>query len=219
VSVPRTQPSVPPLLVCADPREGDLLGDLGDLLVTGVGKTAAAARLAAALAAARRPVVLFGTCGAFPRGHAVAAPVLEVLDLCVVEDSVFGDEGVVVADGFLDLEALGLGSVGPFPADPAWSARAAATLGLPRVRAATVSSCSGTDAASIAVAARSRAQIETMESAACGFVCAQFGVPLLELRCVGNRTGERAAAGFRLRDAAVRAQQAVQRLGREGVIA
>jgi nucleoside phosphorylase len=57
-----------------------------------------------------------------------------------------------------------------------------------------------------------------MESAACAFVCAEFGVPLLEVRCVSNRTGPRAAAGFRIRDAAAGAQRALVELQRRGVL-
>ena len=58
-----------------------------------------------------------------------------------------------------------------------------------------------------------------MESAACAFVCAEHGVPLVEIRCVSNRTGARSAAGFRIREAAARAQRAVLDLLAAGVLA
>lgn len=80
---------------------------------------------------------------------------------------------------------------------------------IPIVRAATVSTCAGTDVLSAEFARRTRAQIETMESAAAALVCAEFEVPFVELRCVSNRTGARDAGGFALNAAAQRAQDAV----------
>ena len=201
------------LLVCAHRSEGDSILAERPIAVLGVGKAAAAARLTALLVAERPPAVcLFGVCGAFPARHSVRAPVLEPLDLCVVGDSVLADEGIGTAEGFVDLDRCGFGTCGPFAADAALTREAARALGLPIVRAATVSTCSGEDRASATIAARANAQVETMESAACSLVCAELGVPLLEIRCVSNRTGDRQRGGVVLREAAARAQRAVREL-------
>ena len=209
------------LLACAHPREGGLLlaARVGRVAVLGVGKVPAAVRLAAELRRDVERVLLFGVCGAYPAPLAAARPVLEVLDLCVVGESVLADEGVATDDGFLGLEELGLGSPGPWAADGELSTAVASALGVAIVRAATVSSCSGTDAAAAAVAARSGAHVETMESAACAFVCQSCGIPFVEVRCVGNRTGRRAAGGFALEEASAKAQQAVIEILQRGVIA
>jgi futalosine hydrolase len=206
------------LLCCADAREGQLLRDagLGEVHVLGVGKAASAAALARLLALRPSPscVLLFGVCGAYP--SPVDPPTLSVLDLCVVSDSVFADEGAVTEQGFLDLGAMGLGPSGPWSADATRSRRVAEGLGVPLVRAATVSTCSGTVELSDAFAARTRAQVETMESAACALASAAAGVPLVELRCVSNRTGPRSAGDFRIREASAAAQETVRRILAEG---
>lgn len=206
------------LLCCADPREGEIVRASGrpDVVELGVGKAAAAARLARVLATDREIgcVLLFGICGAYPVPE--RPPALQVLDLCVVTESVFADEGAATDDGFSDLVAMGLQQVAAWSADPGRSHVLAERLGLPAVRAATVSTCSGTAELSDAFAARSGAQVETMESAACALACAAAHVPLVELRCVSNRTGPRAEGGFRIREAAARAQEAVLRILDEG---
>jgi len=202
------------LLCCADPREGELLAAAGHgpVEVLGVGKAAAAASLARILATAPSVgcVLLFGVCGAYPAP--ANPPALDVLDLCVVTESVFADEGAATEDGFLDLVSMELQPVASWRADPDLCGRVAAGLGVPSVRAATVSTCSGTRALSDAFAARTGAQVETMESAACALACAAAGVRLVEIRCVSNRTGPRADGGFRIREAAARAQGAVERI-------
>ena len=209
------------LLVYAAPVEGAAIAASRpeQTLELGVGKARAAATLAGRLARERpRAVLAFGVCGCFPAGHGGAVPVLDVGSLVWVAQDAFGDEGVVTEDGFLSIDDLGLGSSGPFAADEAllaWGKRR-----LPEVlvvRGVTVSSGSGTDAQSKAMAARSRAHVETMEGAAIAMVCQDFGVPWLQLRCVSNRTGHRAAAGWALDLAASRTREAMVFLLEKGV--
>ncbi|MDC0722677.1 futalosine hydrolase [Nannocystis bainbridge] len=198
-----------PLLVCAAEVEGR---GLASPLYLGVGKVAAAVAMTRALLE-RRPawVLLFGVCGAYPEGHGPGGR-LDVGDVCLVGDEWLGDEGVAVDDGFLTLAQLGLGSVGPLMADGGRTAAAARSLGAPIVRGATVSGCSGTDASSRALAGRTGATVETMEGAAVAWACAAAGVPWVQLRCVSNRTGQRAAGGWDLPRAVAGVQAALQRL-------
>jgi futalosine hydrolase len=81
--------------------------------------------------------------------------------------------------------------------DQAVTAEAEAILvGAALVRGATVSVCSGTDSSAASLARRTGAQIETMEGAAVALVCAQQGLPMIQLRCVSNLAGDRERGGW-----------------------
>ncbi|MCC6783092.1 MAG: futalosine hydrolase [Planctomycetes bacterium] len=209
------------LLVCADPREGAALDALVGRrpFVVGVGKATAACQLAARLARHEVGAVLaFGVGGALPA--APSSRPLELLQLVVVVESVLADEGVESPDGFLDLAALGLGEAVVHRHDQRLAAAAARALGgLELVRAATVSTCSGTDARAQAIATRTGARLETMESAALALVCATFAVPFVELRCVSNATGDRTRAAFAIPAACTRVQTAVATLLEQDTLA
>ena len=192
-----------PCIVCAAAIES---GGLADAIV-GVGK-AAAAMHTTRLLLARRPawLLVIGVCGAY------AGSGLEVGALCVVGEDGLADEGVVVTGGFRGLAELGLADTGPFAADRVRTAAVAGRLGVPVVRGATVSSCSGSDELAAALARRSGAQVETMEGAALLLVGRELGVPVVQLRCVSNRCGERARGGWDLRGAVDRLHAGVRAL-------
>ena len=199
------------LPVYAAPAEGSALAALGAVRL-GVGKVALAVALAERIAAARPAgVLLFGVAGAYPARHRPGAS-LAVGDLCLVGADRLADEGVAAPDGFRDLAQLGLGEVGPFAADRERTAAAARALGAPVVDGATVSTCSGTDAQSALLAARSGAAVETMEGAAAAWVCARAGVPFVQLRAISNLTGDRSRGGWDLERAVTAVQAAVRRL-------
>ncbi|MBL8736425.1 MAG: futalosine hydrolase [Planctomycetes bacterium] len=178
-------------------------------LVLGVGKVAAATTLYAHLVAqaAERPVagvLLYGVAGAYPERHRRTAPPVGPGGLCVVTSDQLADEGVDTPDGFVDLGAPAFGrslplvDTGPFPANPRMAADAAARLGVPLVRGATVSTCSGTDARSQQLHERTRADVETMEGAAIAAVCRRCEVPLLHVRAISNWTGDRGRGAWNL---------------------
>jgi futalosine hydrolase len=194
--------------VCAASIEGRGLAD-GHL---GVGKAAAAMRAMELLGRSRPQwVLLIGVCGAYPPGR--GGPALAVGDLCLVEEDRLADEGVGLAGGeFRGISEMGLGEEGPFRADPARTEAIAALLTIPMVTGATVSTCSGSDAAARALAARSGAQVETMEGAAVLLVCRHLEVPAVQLRCVSNRCGERTTASWDLDGAVARLHAAVRTL-------
>ncbi len=199
------------LPVYAAPAEGDALADLGARRL-GVGKVAAALALQALLAQQRPSCVLvFGVAGAYPERHRPGAA-LAVGDLCVVGDDLLADEGVASAEGFADLARMGLGEIGPFGADVARTEALAQALDCAIVRGATVSTCSGTEALSQALAARTGAAIETMEGAALALACRAAGVPMVQLRAISNRTGDRARGGWDLPRSIAVLQAAVRRL-------
>ena len=179
-------------------RDGSLCG--------GVGKTAMATALTRALCEQTPTLVAgYGVAGTYP------GSTLHIGDVCLVADDQLADEGVAAEDGFHPLPALDLGEVGPFPADAAHTRAYADALGVPVVRAATVSTCSATDDRAAAVAARTGAAIETMEGAAIALVCRTFSVPWIQIRAISNRTGHRARAGWDLDLALARLGDALSR--------
>ncbi|MCB9752544.1 MAG: futalosine hydrolase [Myxococcales bacterium] len=193
-------------------------GDVA-LAAIGVGKVAACAGLVEQLAA-RRPaaVVLFGICGVYPPAHGGDGPALEVGDVCLVGRDQLADEGVEHERGFTELARLGFPVTGPFTADPELTVAAAAALGVPAVDGATVSTCSGTDGRSRALATRAGARVESMEGAAVAYVCQRRGIPMVQLRAVSNRTGDRARGGWDLKRAVAAVQDAVVELVTQGVL-
>ncbi|MBL8727023.1 MAG: futalosine hydrolase [Planctomycetes bacterium] len=205
------------VVVCASPLEDFSTDDLR-VVTLGVGKTAAAMQLTGLLRGApeARAVLLFGVAGAFPDRHRTNPAPVRRGGICVVGSDRFGDEGVETPAGFQDLQALRIGDVGPFPANPRMAQQAASALDVPIVRGVTVSTCSGTEAASLRMWKRCSADIETMEGAAVAYVCRQFELPLLHVRAISNWTGDRDRGDWNLGIAVDAVQQAVRRLARGG---
>lgn len=188
------------LVVHASPleRAGNLPLSLHEL---GVGKVAAAMELYSLLIRleSRRPargVLLVGVAGSYPERVRGSAPPVAPGDVCVVASDTLADEGVLTAEGFLDFgkpreHGVRMVDTGPFPASPRMAAEAAARLGCPLVKGATVSTCSGVDALAQGLHARTHADVETMEGAAVAAVCRRRETPLLHLRAISNWTGDR----------------------------
>lgn len=187
-----------------------LAGDGPQWLELGIGKAAAALRLATRLATGPRPaaVLLFGVAGAWPARLRGGAPPVGIGEVCVVGTEQFGDEGVATSTGFLDVAALGLGAPPSLRLDTA----GAAALGLPVVRGVTVSTCSGTEDLAAERWRRLGGDVETMEGAAVALVCQQFAVPLVQVRSISNWTGDRARADWNLPQAVAAVQAVVRRL-------
>lgn len=174
-----------------------------DLLLAGVGKSNAAGAVARAVDPARcAGAVSVGVCGSLPGGPPIGAAVAATA-------SIYADEGIVTPAGFetmaqmgFPLEPLAGNAVG---VDPAWSGLLA---GVAEARGpiATVSTCSGTDAAARAVVARTGAIAEAMEGAAVGHALARLGggMRFAELRVVSNTTGDRQAQRWDLHGALAR---------------
>ena len=191
----------------------------------GVGKTAVAMRLPAVVRAnpAARAVLLYGIAGAFPDRHRDTPAPVRPGGVCVVGSDRFGDEGVETPAGFVDIEqvlaptyATAGGKIfgGPstFPSNPRIAQQAAELLGVPIVNGVTVSTCSGTEAASERMRRRSAADIETMEGAAVAYVCRQLELPLLHVRAISNWTGDRDRGEWNVGTAVEAVRRAVLRL-------
>ncbi len=186
------------------------IGGRRELLITGVGKANAAGAIVRCVDPRRHRAVLnVGVCGSLRDDLPVRS--------CVVgTSSVYADEGIAEPTGFRTLASMGFpvleGSDGLFKADAAlldaWRPRADAAGPI-----ATVSTCSGTDAAAAAVAERTGAIAEAMEGAAIAHALARLGTgaAFAEVRTVSNFTGDRASQAWDLDGALARLTEVLGR--------
>jgi futalosine hydrolase len=191
------------------------VGELLDVLITGVGKANAAGAVAAVLSSDRTRynlVVSAGIGGLLP-GSVGAG--LSLGDAVIGGACVFADEGIAFTDGtFEDLASRGFGPekpVAPGADASAWTGvtyrvdagvRTRLSVAGGEVRSiATVSTCSGNDALAEAVAARTGAAVEAMEGAAVALSAWRFGVMMGEIRTISNTTGDRAKQVWEMRPA------------------
>lgn len=203
-----------PAELADQPWRPHAVGTRFDLLVTGIGKTNAAAAVARALDHQRHAAVLsVGIAGALPAGP--AGTMLELGRVVLASACVYADEGLLGPDGFVDCAAMGF-PLGPFsgaavPTDPALT-----DLLRPLADAvgpvATVSTCSGLDRSAAEVAARTGAIAEGMEGAAIAHVAARLGLPCTEVRVISNTTGDRPRQRWDAKGALRRLSEVIGRL-------
>ena len=79
----------------------------------------------------------------------------------------------------------------------------------PRVKFVTVNTCTGTDAAARAIEARTGGAVENMEGAAVAHVAHLHGIPVGEVRGISNMVTNRDTGAWRLKEAALAAQEAL----------
>ncbi len=154
-----------------DPSSGERewtlveIGPRFDLVVSGVGKSAAAGATARFLQTGRHEAVIsLGVAGALPGSG------LGLGDVVVATRAVFADEGFETPEGFTDIASAG------FPPGPEGGMGVACDEGLVAAMrtlgasgaVATVSTCSGTDALALEIERRTGAIAEAMEGGAVG---------------------------------------------------
>jgi futalosine hydrolase len=205
-----------------DLYRGSIFGRPLCLLHSGVGKASAAAAATALLVLCRPQALIMVGCGGAYAGSGLA-----VGDLALATAEIYGDEGVLTATGFLDMEAIGLPLVeregarlfNRFPVDAPLLdlsrpllAQAAEAAGrrLAEGPFVTVSTCSGTARAGFELARRTGGICENMEGAAVAQICARQQLPFLELRGISNLVEDRDPAGWDLKAGAEIAQRALQ---------
>jgi futalosine hydrolase len=203
---------------------GTLCGIPVALMHSGVGKANAAAAVSILLETLNPSMVIgTGVAGAFPQSG------LTVGDLALATDEIYGDEGALTPQGFLDMKELGLALVqrsgrrlfNTFPLDGStldlirpiltrYAAAAGCQLGVgPFV---TVSTGSGTDASAREMASRTGGICENMEGAALAQICALYGASFIEIRGISNLTGDRDLSLWNVRKGAEAAQCAIRDL-------
>ena len=171
-----------------------------DVLVTGVGMVATAARCAQALARERYDVALnLGVCGSFDRALSPGTVVHVVTDR-------IAELGAEDGERFLTIHDLQLLDHNEFPfrggrlvndAPPA----TAALRALPAVDGITVNTVHGNDRSIDEVARRFQPQVESMEGAAFMYACLVQGVRFAQVRAVSNIVERRNRDAWTLKQA------------------
>ena len=169
---------------------------------TGVGPVNAAhAATVAIIQDKPAAIVVCGVGGAYPSSG------LQVGDVVCADVECYGDLGATSPAGFLDMKALGFPIVespqiyNDLPMQLLPTAR--------RVKFVTVSTCTGTEDAARAIATRTGGAVENMEGAAIAHVAHLHRVAVGEVRGISNIVTNRDTSAWRLKDAAVAAQEAL----------
>jgi futalosine hydrolase len=196
------------LIAFATELEGALLAaqleGRGDVRIVrmGVGPVNAAHAVTVAVIHERpAAIVLCGVGGAYESSG------LAIGDVVSADLECYGDLGAASPAGFLDMKALGF----PIVESPTLYNDLPMQL-FPterRMKFVTVSTCTGTAAAARAIAARTGGAVENMEGAAVAHVAHLHRVPVGEVRGISNIVTDRDPASWRLRGAAVAAQEAL----------
>ena len=175
-----------------------------EVLITGVGMVATAARASRALAQARYDLALnVGVCGSFDPALAPGSVVH------VVSDRI-AELGAEDDDEFLTLDELQLPGEQVFVnASPP---RNAALDALPAVKGITVNTVHGNGRSIAAVVRRFAPQVESMEGAAFMCACLVNGVPFAQVRAVSNAVQKRNREAWRMGEAIGSLGRAVARI-------
>jgi futalosine hydrolase len=183
--------------------EGALLRPHMPVVCTGVGAVNAAYALTRHLdREAVNAIVVCGIGGAYPGSG------LRVGDVVCAETECYGDLGADSPEGFLDMRALGFPLVGaPEPLYNVLPMRIFPAAR--RARFVTVNTCTGSDEAAAKMVARTGGAVESMEGAAIAHVGALAGIPVGEIRGISNIAGNRDRGAWRVKEAAVAAQEAL----------
>jgi futalosine hydrolase len=161
-----------------------------DVLITGVGMVATAARCARALAQNSFDLAFnFGVCGSFDRSIEPGTVVHVIAD-CVAE------LGAEDGDRFVSMLELGLVKESEMvnaspPANPALAA-------LRRVKGITVNTVHGDEQSILRVVRRCDPQVESMEGAAFAYACTISNVAYAQVRAVSNVVERRNRDAWRM---------------------
>jgi futalosine hydrolase len=172
-------------------------------IVTGVGPVNAAHATTVAVIDNRPDVIVVcGVGGMYPRTG------LKIGDVISAETEVYGDLGAQSPNGFLDMKALGFPVIATqsplFNELPLQVFPTAA-----RGRFVTVSTCTGTDSVAHEIASRTNGVVENMEGAAVAHVAHLLGIAVGEVRGISNLVTNRDVKSWKLKEAAIAAQEAL----------
>jgi futalosine hydrolase len=174
-----------------------------EVLVTGMGPASTAANLSNYLAlhgSSIDGVMNIGVGGAYVHSG------LNLLDICLAQQEVFGDFGICMQDEILDFEP-GLSQLSTpllFNNELVSNSRNILHVNDMEFKVAnfvTVNCCSGTKERGEYLRKKFAAGCENMEGAAVAMVCNTFNIPCIELRCISNMVEDRNTADWMLEDA------------------
>lgn len=173
-----------------------------DILITGVGMIHTTYQLGRRLMEQRYDLVInAGIAGAFDR----TIPLAEVVK---VSCDLFSEMGAEDGEDFLSMIRLGLQQHDEFPYK--WGElvcdsfpEISSVQSLPAVRAITVNTVHGNTDSILKVQMRLNPQIETMEGAACLFVCQSENIPVIQIRSISNYVERRNRDNWQIRAALI----------------
>jgi futalosine hydrolase len=171
-----------------------------DVLTTGVGMVATAARCAQALSRTAYDLALnFGVCGSFDPDLTPGAVVHVVKDRLAELGAEDGDE-------FLTIQQMGLLGADEFPFTSGQLLNARPPVNpalsrLPAVSGITVNTVHGNQRSIAAVVERFKPQVESMEGAAFMYACLTHAVPFAQVRAVSNMVERRNREAWKLAEA------------------
>ena len=169
------------------------------MAITGIGKVNAASAVTSLVARYQPSLIINTGCGgAYPESG------IRVGELAIATAEIYGDEGVLTADGWHSLELIGIPSVerrgcryaNEFPlsleaAQKAFQLGMSLNLPIRRGKFVTVSTCSGTTVRGAELFRRFGGICENMEGAAVAHVALLYRVDALELRGISNMVEDR----------------------------
>lgn len=195
-------------------------------VISGIGKTNASH--AATLLIERffpSLIINFGVGGAYPSSG------LRVGDIAVAKKEIYGDEGLLLKDGFHIADAIGIPLLrknrkryfNEFHLDKSLVKKAMEVIppnspllnggrGDYQIKSGafvTVSAVTGTNKRAKELEQRFNAICENMEGAAVAHVCAIYGIPMLEIRGISNIVEDRDKSKWDIKNAAENCQKAV----------
>lgn len=166
-----------------------------DVTVCGVGMLDFSANLAFLLAKNRyERVIQVGICGAYPnRG-------IEIGDVVRVDTDIVGDMGIQTREGHFVTWKDVSGEDGTYEGEsPRFLTLALASIR--SVAGVSVNCCTGTKYLALRRGGLFKADVESMEGAACFAVCRRFGVPVYQFRGVSNIATDRDTSTWKIPEA------------------
>lgn len=159
-------------------------------------------------------IIMFGIGGAYPKSE------LKIGDLSLAETEVYADLGVLDKSGFRPIDVIGIPLLckgrkkyfDRFPMDKKLIKQAMNLLEIKLGIFLTVSQVTGTRKRAEELRNRFNAVCENMEGAAAAHICANYGVPMLEIRGISNTVEDRDSRKWRKKTASEKCQKAVMQL-------
>jgi futalosine hydrolase len=196
-------------------------------VISGIGKTNASRGTTLLIEKFSPGIIIhIGVGGAYPRSG------LRAGDIAIAEKEIYGDEGILLKDGFHTVEMIGIPFLvkaqkkyfNEFPQDKKFLKMAvrisrvtfhASHITVRSGPFLTLSTCTGTVRRSKEIEKTFHAICENMEGAAVAHVCMSCGIPMVEIRGISNVVGERNKKKWNISLAAEHCQQVVLELLKE----
>ena len=193
-------------------------------VISGIGKTNASQGTTLLLERFDPGMIIhLGVGGAYPSSG------LKTGDVAISDEEIYGDEGILLADGFHTAEMIGIPFLikagkqyfNEFPMDKKLLKMAvrisrityhASRIAIKSGPFLTVSTCTGTLKRAKELERTFHAICENMEGAAVAHVCTSYGIPMVEIRGISNIVGKRSKKEWDINLAAENCQRVVTEL-------